>query len=355
MKSGLTLQQLAVEINRQRATKRDIIANTARLFHSTDDKGNTCVEVEGPDQQLHQFPATDLFNRQVAARLGMPWQYFERLRKDHPQLLDENVNQLFRREPSNRMLRTLEGKARAFLSHKYRRLDYDRVLESIYPILSSMPGLRFETGSLTGTKMYLKVLLPDLRFEMAPGDIVQAGLVISDSEVGCGSLLIERLIYRCICANGLVVPDARFRKTHVGRENGVSEDGLTVYNDDTLEAEDRAFWLKVRDEIHAGLSEACFVMAAQKMQRTMGLRISGNPTKAVELVATRFLLNEAESSGVLASLMADQMFTAYGLVNAVTDVAKSVETHDRSYELESIGGQMIEMKDAEWQSILTAM
>lgn len=354
MKSGITLQQLAHEINRQKATKRDILANTVRLFHSTDENGVTHVEVEGPDQQLHQFPTTELFRRQVADRLSVPWQYFERLRTDHPALLDENVNQLFRREPADRMVRTLDGNARAFLSHKYRRLDNGAILEAVYPYLASIPGLQFESVALTDSKMYLKVVTPQFKFEMQPGDVVQAGAVISNSEVGLGSLSVQRLIFRCRCSNGLIVPDAGYRKTHIGRVNGVSDDGLTVYSDETLEAEDKAFFLKARDTIMSALSEATFVMAAEKMQRTIGMRITGNPTKAVEMLATRFLLNEAESSGVLASLMGDQMFTAYGLVNAVTDVSKAVDSYDRATELESIGGRLVELKEVDWEAILTA-
>jgi Domain of unknown function (DUF932) len=355
MKSGITLPQLAAEIKRQQTTKRDILAPTGKLFHSTDDNGITRVEVEGPDQQLHQFPTTELFRRQVADRLGVPWQYFDRLRKDHPALLDENVNQLFRREPSNRMVRTLDGHARAFLSDKYRRLDYGPVLEAIYPFLASIPGLQFESVALTDTKMYLKVVTPQYRFEMQPGDLVQAGVVISNSEVGQGSLTVQRLIYRCVCSNGLIVPDAGFRKTHLGRVNGVFDDGLTVYSDETLEAEDKAFFLKARDTIISSLSEATFVMAAKKMQRTISMRLTGNPTKAVEQIATRFLLTEQESNGVLASLMGDQMFSAYGLVNAVTDVSKSAEAYDRATVLEEVGGRMVDLKDSDWLSILTAM
>lgn len=355
MKSDITLAQLAAEIKRQQSTKRDLVASTAKLFHTTNEQGVSQIEVEGPDQQLHQFPTTELFRRQVADRLGVPWQYFERLRKDHPALLDENVNQLFRREPCNRMVRTLDGHARAFLSDRYRRLDYAPVLEAVYPFLASIPGLQFESVALTGSKMYLKVVTPQYRFEMSPGDIVQAGAVISTSEVGQGALSVQRLIFRCVCSNGLIVPDAGYRKTHIGRVNGVSEDGLTVYSDETLEAEDKAFFLKARDTIMSALSEATFTMAAQKMQRTIGMRIIGNPSKAVEQVATRFLLTEEESNGVLASLMGDQMFTAYGLVNAVTDVSKSIDSYDRATELETIGGRMIEMKDAEWQSVLEAM
>ena len=41
--------------------------------------------------------------------------------------------------------------------------------------------------------MYLKVVTPEVKFEVAPGDAVQAGIVITNSEVGCGTLAVQPL------------------------------------------------------------------------------------------------------------------------------------------------------------------
>ena len=43
--------------------------------------------------------------------------------KRQPELLAENVNSWFQREPTQRMVRTLDGTVRAFLSNRYRRID----------------------------------------------------------------------------------------------------------------------------------------------------------------------------------------------------------------------------------------
>jgi len=42
--------------------------------------------------------------------------------------------------------------------------------------------------------MYLKVVTPRLEFEVAPGDIVHAGIVVTNSEVGCGTLSVQPLL-----------------------------------------------------------------------------------------------------------------------------------------------------------------
>ena len=43
------------------------------------------------------------------------------------------------------------------------------------------------------------------------------------------------------------------RKTHVGRMSDASSDEVTVFRDDTLQAEDKAFFLKVRDVVEAAV------------------------------------------------------------------------------------------------------
>ena len=45
--------------------------------------------------------------------------------------------------------------------------------------------------------------------EPGTGDIVQAGVVISNSETGLGAVCIQPLIYRLVCSNGMVVNDAK--------------------------------------------------------------------------------------------------------------------------------------------------
>lgn len=70
------------------------------------------------------------------------------------------------------------------LSDRYRRLDNFDLAESVLPILQQLPEVRFESVELTETRMYLKCITSRLTYEMAPGDVVQAGVVISNLEVG---------------------------------------------------------------------------------------------------------------------------------------------------------------------------
>ena len=59
-----------------------------------------------------------------------------------------------------------------------------------------------------------------------PGDIVQAGVMISNSEVGLGAVSIQPLVYRLVCTNGMIVNDMGERRHHVGRQAKAVEDAL---------------------------------------------------------------------------------------------------------------------------------
>jgi len=353
MKYGRSLTSLAEELERQLKTKLDMIVPTPLMHHQTASSGVTSITVETPDG-VKSFGTTDAFRRQLADKLKIPFAYFERMRTEQPELLDRNVDTWLHDEPEQRMVRTLDGQARAFLSDRYRRLDNYDLLQHVFPILKQLPDARFDSVELTPSRMYLKVVTPRVQVEMQPGDIVQAGVVVSNSEIGQGMLSVQQLIFRCKCRNGLIVPDRALRKTHVGRLTEASIDEITLFKDDTLAADDQAFFLKVRDVVQSAVSESTFVVAAEKMRRTLGIQIKGDPVKAIEVLSTRYLFNEQERAGVLRSLIAVADLSGYGLVNAVTGFAQEVEDYDRSTELEAVAGRMLEQTNAEWAALAEA-
>jgi hypothetical protein len=353
MKYGRSLVDLANELERQLKTKVDMIVPTPLMHHQTSDSGVTSIRVEAPDG-LKKFQTTEIFRRQLADKLKIPFAYFERMRTEQPVLLDRNVDTWLHDEPEQRMIRTLDGHARAFLSDRYRRLDNYDLLQHVFPMLKQLPGARFESVELTPIRMYLKVVTPQVQLEIQPGDIVQAGVVISNSEIGQGTLSVQPLVYRLVCKNGLIVADRAMRKTHVGRLSETSTEEVTVFKDDTLAADDKAFFLKVRDVVEAAVSEATFQATAEKMRKVLGIKLNGDPVKAVEVLAARYLLNEHERGGVLRALISEADLSGYGLINAVTGFAQEVDDYDRSQELEALGGRMLDQTQAEWTSVVEA-
>lgn len=353
MKTGRTLMSLAQELERQQQSKKDLVVPSALMHHETDTAGATRLVVE-EDGGPGRYAMTPLARRQLAEKLRIPYAYFERMREEQPGLLDRNVNAWLQHDEDRRMLRTLDGQVRAVLSDRYRRLDNHDLAESVLPLLQRLPQARFESVELTGTRMYLKVVTPRLRHEVSPGDVVQAGVVVSNSEVGHGTLSVQPLLYRLACSNGLIVSDGSLHKTHVGRSIAPGQEAMTLFRDDTVQADDRAFFLKVRDVVEAAVSETAFLQAARRLERTRAIPLAGDPVRSVEVLANRYALNEEERTGVLRHLVMGGDLTAYGLVNAVTHYSQAIEDYDRATEFEALGGRLVELPPTEWKALAEA-
>lgn len=353
MKTGRTLVDLAQELDRQRAAKRDMLVHSPLMRLATDAGGTSKLTVQTPDGAEH-YGITELAKRQLADKLGIPYTYFERMREKQPDLLDRNVNTWLHGDSDRRLVRTLDGNVRALLSDRYRRLDNYDLAEFVLPILQRLPGGRLASVELTETRMYLKWITSEVRHEIQPGDIVEAGVAVTNSEVGLGSLSVQPLIHRLICRNGLIAADHGMRKTHIGRLSKTSDDGVLVFKDDTLEAEDKAFFMKVRDIVENAVSEVTFRKLAERMGRTLGIALTGDPVKSMEVMATKYLLNEEERGGVLRHLINGGDLSGYGLVNAVTHYSQEVSSYDRATDFELLGGKLLELPAREWKEIAEA-
>ena len=217
MKQGRTLEELGAELQRQRAARKDFITDTRYLEFNTNEEGRATLSLDIKGE-LQTFGVDELAHKQIAQRLMIPYRYYQKMQVEQPELLDTNVNTWLKFAPERRMIRTLDGSVRAFLSDRYRRLDNLELCEAVLPIIKDMPGAEITSCDVTPDHMYLKVINKKLKEEVSTGDVVQAGFVISNSEVGLGSVKVEPLIYRLVCKNGLILKDYTQKKYHVGKQ-----------------------------------------------------------------------------------------------------------------------------------------
>ena len=345
MKTGLSLVELATRIEAQKADKRDYIVPTEQARVVVDDDRNINLAFEG-----EEHPILPTAHDQIASRVGIPAKYYDRLRTEAPALLADNVNHWFRAKPERRMVRTLGGSTRAFLSDRYNRIENEEIASVALPVLASIPDVRIVSAEITERRMYIQAVSPRVAGEVRVGDEVQAGVVISNSEIGHGAVSVSALIYRLRCLNGMIAPD-KFRAYHVGRQ---IEDSAELWRDDTKQADDRAVLLKVRDMITAAVDAVRFRERLEKMAGLTEGRISGDPAKAVEVLAAKVGATQEEQGGILRALIEGGDLSAWGMLNAVTAQAHTVKSYDRSVEFEAAGGTLLELPGNEWKRILEA-
>jgi hypothetical protein len=240
------------------------------------------------------------------------------------------------------------------LSDRYRIVDHYEILETILPVIGEMgEGMNIVSTEVTETKLYLKVINKRLELEVNKGDVVQAGFVVSNSEIGLGAVSVEPLIYRLVCENGMIAKDYSQKRYHIGRAAN-AEESYELYADETIKASERAFLLKIRDTVRAAVDIAKFSQIVEQMRHCQERQIEGNPVSAIDITAKHFGLNQSESSGVLTHLIQGGDLTAYGLLNAITRTAQDIDSYDRATELEGAASQVLTLPQATWKEIAFA-
>lgn len=347
MKLGKSsISELIQQIAKEKAESRDFIVPTQELHITEENDPYLVLNNRGA---LETFSIGDTAHQQIAARLGIPFKYYERMRKDYPHLLAENVNGWFQKEPENRMLRTMAGKARAFLSDRYRRIDNLELMQAVYPVLQDMDGISVKSCEVTDSHLYLQVVTDKVQTEVAKGDIVQAGFIISNSEIGLGAVSVQPLIYRLVCTNGMITSDSH-RQYHAGKRVG-PEDNYELFADNTKLLDDMAYFAKVQDIVRAAINETRFNQHVIAMQKAMGIEVQPmSIMPVVEELGKAYALTKPEQEAVVNNFLVGDTatdgshiahFNQFGISNAITRLANNAPTYERAVELEKIGGSVL--------------
>jgi hypothetical protein len=348
MKAGRNLTELAQEIERQQKSKKDYIADTSALVMITLDGATRLALNTG-----ELFPIRANAHAQIGERVGIPAKYYDRMLKQNPVLLAHNVNTWLHQDTERRMVRTLDGEVRAFLSDRYQRIDNWNVANVVLPELMTVPGLTVRSCEITESRLYIKATSTAITGEVKSkrvGDVVEAGVMISNSEVGLGRVSVKPYMNFLVCLNGMV-RDSVLAVAHIGRKID-DVDGLL--SDETKKAEDSVILMKVRDVLKSAFDAAAFQRAIQKMDEQTHQLIKGDVVKSIELLGDTVGLNEGERSGVLFHLIQGGDLSRFGVMNAVTRFAADVESYDRATELEAAGGSVLDMPQGSWERIAVA-
>jgi hypothetical protein len=277
-----------------------------------------------------------------------------------PVLLAGNVNHWLKAENKKYMVRTLDGKARAFMSDRYRPLDNFDLAEAVLPIISDKKW-EVRDCELTERKLYIKIVSKELQAVVKrPGHsgdhLVHPGLMISNSEVGMGAVRVTPTLHWPHCFNIALMDEAGTSRFHTGRRDERFGDLATeFFKDETRIADDRAFWMKVRDVVTSTVTEDLFKLLVGKFEQAATATIDGDVIEVVKNTAKRLGLRETEQGSMLKHLIQGGDLSLYGLSGAITRMAQDATVdYDRGTDLERMGGEIIELSRSEWTQLQAA-
>jgi hypothetical protein len=358
MTRNATLEDLAALLRGQHARMLDVVAGPG----SVRAEGGALVidgttPVLGPDgvtMTAGLYRPTQVCDQGIAAKLRIPAAYLRRLREEHTQLFDANVNGWLARGGDRRFLirclrgdRDGTGVARAFVSDGYKRIDnldalmaaLDGIREAGYPV--SVDGC-----DLSERRMYIRVrcdqvstlapvLLAGYRspFTGASGadnPVISAGFVISNSETGCGAYSIMPRLVVQVCNNGLTITRGRTRAVHLGER---LEEGLVDWSSDTMDKLVALLTARTRDTVRSVLDPAWLERAVRDLEADAGHPVT-RPEEAIKVISGQLRFTEAQQDGILAHFIRGGQLTAGGVMQAVTSAAQDADP-DTAYEMEA--------------------
>ena len=358
MRSGLTLTQLAQEIERRAKAKDDFVVSTSNI------EMTESLDLVIADTKV--VAVNKIAHDQIATHTKIPRDYYNRMLADDPRLLATNVNTWFHKNPTPRMVRCLDHTARALLSDRYRPLENEDLAEAVLPPIMDM-GLDVMSSQITDQRLYIKCVDPKVTRALAGiggkfGDgghnilrMLAPAITISNSEVGQGALSVLGGVYDAFCSNMASFGERSTRKYHVGSKHEIAgEDTYALLSDETRRKKDVATWAEVGDVVRAAFDRARFDSLCEKIEGTQKDKIDGDPVQVVKLTTSRFGLNESTGTSILRHLIEGGDLSRFGLYNAVTRAAQDVEDYDDATAMERQGAQIIELPKAEWKVLAEA-
>ena len=325
------------------------------------------IEGDGPESGKY-YKTTKHTEAQICSKLLIGSKYWKHMKETLPTLLQANVNVGFDNRSSVHTLRTLNGEARAFLSDRYHSVDNYDVILNVFRTLDEMgmkPGTDYKvaSSSIYNHKLYLKIVFPRISGEVKKGDIVEAGILVQNCEIGLASCSLRGFVGRLVCTNGLVLPlmeKSPLIRRHVGPKQTIGDYNLgapyrVIIPEVTMNDGLKETLEKMRSGIRYYADEGNFKEIVDMMTGTTKDQITGNPAAVVQKISHVYSLTETEQDIVLSRLLnhdsQTEGMTRWALINSITEASKQSTNYARATELEAKGGQLLVMKPSVWKKI----
>ena len=369
-----TLSRLLEKVRDDSARKEDYIAPTHDLQKTTDDQGNPQIVVEqrgGVPTKF--FNVNDVAFGQIAGHAGIDVRTARRLQSGYSAEFDGLINAIWQKEPAVRMLRTHAGLAltdggvgtlRAFVSDKFKTFDHVNLLQSALPqLMDSDARFQVVNAEVTDKRLYLRLKsLVHTGDGAGVGDVMANGIGLQNSEVGAGSVSVYQIAWTLACLNGMQTQN-KTRSSHI--TSGRDADDWGLLSDQAKDADNRALELKIRDLVRVYSSRDAFDDVLQKMRDAAADVIDGyavDKTDVVSNLGAVMKLTKKETDDVLNGLLdtigqsgyeREKPLSRATLINAVTAVSHKADADDVDM-WQQRGGQLLDMRPADWQRVAVA-
>lgn len=339
------LSNLVNKLELQRAAKVDLVTPARDISVTDGDQFHVAGLMDGG----HTFTANKLFESQVAGKLGIPVNYYRKMKETLPGLLSDNVNQWLDYEPSkNFLVRAFQfpeqpGIARAFLSDRYHIIDnYDVLFAALDAIKKTGVNVEITKAEVTDNRMYLHVTCPEievaadeflreyLKENDALGNGIISGFVISNSEVGSGTFEIRPRAVIVKCNNGLVTKDDRFRRYHLGAQMDAGE---IVWSERTKQKNYELIISQTQDAVSTFLSKDYLGKMIEKIAVAHSIELK-HPIDAVQNVCTHLGITEEHRANILQYFLKDGVHNAGGIYHAFTRETQNMDA-DTQHDVEA--------------------
>lgn len=367
MQEGMKISEMIHEIDRRNRAKQDFVADSEssiRVVRKPED-GSLCMVLLAPGaSELQRFEINENAHHQIAGHLRIPQKHYRRLLADYPDLVMAEINKILETEGGRRLIRTIDGRVRAFLSDRYKPMDNYAILTRALPVIHDDFNIDFLANYVDDDSMSIKAVFTDSRLEhevaRANGTprIIKPGFRITNSETGRGSLSVQGFFYDRYCKNGCIWGiDEVFEltKIHLGSKLKSGADHV-ILSESTKAAELDAIGSAVGDCLRAISNPESVAKMAQALRDAASSEPAKSPIGAMQVIADDFGLTEKETERGLMTLLRDGDFSKWGVASAVTEIANYTDltSMNRANEIEQIGAKILTLDLRKWQKVATA-
>lgn len=261
------------------------------------------------------FKTTSFAMKQLLKKLHIPAPYYQAC---SPELRDKELHEAFQ-EASNKVeycFKIKEDKIYGIVPKQYYPANTSMFVQKIVEQLPA--DCELKEYSLDLSELRMRLISKGEQF--IDNDTIMAGLDLRFSEVGATPFMMQTTLYRLVCSNGMMLPEGTAPTFKMP---------MTRFKDDQFNANvsmipDRFYKAQ---KPFAELFEACKTI---ELPTAGGKELEGDLKTARDLILPSRALQRDYGDLIMEAYDHDENLTLNGLLNAVTRIARDLESSDKT-------------------------